>query len=228
MLNKDDLKSGIQSAVPICIAFLLLYSSLGLLAHAKDLSLIEAVFLTATIFAGPAQTFIINNQDLSLWAIALNTIVLNFKFILMSAMIIPLWQKKKRFAIPGLYFMCSSAYLVCSVKKDIKDPWSFYIGLVVIIYIIALLSTIIGYNAWNTSDQTRIFLNALAHIVLPTHFICLTVKRKDEWVILGTTLLGILLTPYLLTIFGKQLIIIAWVFLAFLCVHMEEYVCGKS
>jgi predicted branched-subunit amino acid permease len=228
MLNKQDLKTGIKNSLPICVAFLLCFSSLGLLAHAKNLSFIEATLLTATIFAGPSQTFVINNNDLSLWAVALNIIILNFKFILMSALIVPLWQKRKRLAIPALYFMCSSAYLVCSVKKDTKDPWSFYIGLVFTSYCIAVLATMIGYKAWDILTDTRTFLSALAHIVLPTHFICLTVKRKGELFALATTLLGIFLTPALTLLIGKHLLILAWFFLAFIAIHLEERLCGKS
>lgn len=227
MLNIHDLKQGIKSSLPICVAFFLCFSSLGLLAHAKELSFIEATLLTATIFAGPSQTFVINNHDLSLWAVALNIIILNFKFILMSALIVPLWQKRKRLTIPALYFMCSSAYLVCSIKKNIKDPWSFYVGLVFTSYCVAVLSTMIGYKAWDTLVDTRVFLSALAHIVLPTHFTCLTIKRKGELFAIGATLLGILLTPILTSLIGKPFLILAWFLFAFSAVYMEERLCGK-
>ncbi|MES2253098.1 MAG: AzlC family ABC transporter permease [Pseudomonadota bacterium] len=227
MLNKKSFTLGLYGSIPICIAFTLLFSSLGLLSNAKGLTLLEATVLTATIFAGPSQVFVMDNQDLSLWALALNIFVLNFKFVLMSAMILPLWPHGKRFKVPALYFMCSSAYLVHSTRKNVADSWSYYMGVVSASYIVAILFTAVGYLAWDAALNHRSFLNALAHIVLPAHFVCLIVKRKAEPMIIVMSLVGILATPMLEAYIGKQLLILAWFFIAFAAVQIEGKLCGK-
>jgi len=227
MLNKQSFTQGLYASMPICVAFTLLFSSLGLLSNAKGLTLFEATLLTAAVFAGPAQVFIMDNQDLSLWALALNVFVLNFKFVLMSAMILPLWQRGKRFNVPALYFICSSAYLVHSTRKNCADPWSYYMGVVIASYCVAILFTAVGYLAWDAALNYRSFLNALAHSVLPTHFVCLIVKRKAEPMILVMSLVGVLATPILEVYIGKQFLILAWFVMAFACVQIEEKLCGK-
>lgn len=219
---------GLYGSIPICIAFTLLFSSIGLMGNAHGLTLAETTILTATVFAGPSQVFVMENQNLSLWILTLNIFILNFKFVLMSAMIIPFWQKKKRWNIPALYFMCSSAYLVCSTKKNTKDSWSYYIGVVIAAYIVAIVFTIIGHIAWDAALDGRKFLNALAHIVLPTHFICLIVKRKAEPMIVTMSLLGIVATPILEAYIGKQFLLLAWFFIAFICMYAEDSVQKKG
>lgn len=227
-MDRKSFIDGLYGSTPICIAFTLLFSSLGLMANAHGLTLYEATILTATVFAGPSQVFVMENQDLSLWLLALNIFVLNFKFVLMSAMIIPYWQKKKRWNVPALYFMCSSAYLVCSTKKNTKDSWSYYLGVVIAAYIVAIVFTAIGHIAWDAALDGRKFLNALAHIVLPTHFICLIVKRKAEPMIIAMSLLGIIAAPILEAYIGKQFLLLAWFLIAFTCMFAEDFIQKKG
>lgn len=118
--------------------------------------------------------------------------------------------------------MCSTAYLVCSTQKNIKDPWSFYIGVVLTAYFVSVLSTALGFLAWDMAVNFRSLLNALAHIVLPIYFVCLTVKREKEKSILWLTLLGCVATPLLESLVGRELLIIVWFAIAFVCVVIEE------
>lgn len=224
IVDKKSFIDGLYGSIPICIAFTLLFSSLGLLANAHGLTLCEATVLTATVFAGPSQVFVMENKDLSLWLLALNIFVLNFKFVLMSAMVLPFWKMGKRLKVPALYFMCSSAYLVCSTSKNTKDSWSYYMGVVIAAYIVAVVFTVIGHMAWDAALDYRKFLNALAHIVLPAHFVCLVVKRKTEPMILVMALAGIIATPILEAYIGKQFLLLAWFFIAFACVQVEGFI----
>lgn len=227
-MDKKSFIDGLYGSVPICIAFTLLFSSLGLLANAHGLTLLEATVLTATVFAGPSQVYVMENQDLSLWVLALNIFVLNFKFVLMSAMVLPFWKMGKRLKVPALYFMCSSAYLVCTTSKNVKDSWSYYMGIVIAAYIVAVVFTAIGHITWDAALDYRKFLNALAHIVLPVHFICLVVKRKAEPMILVMAFVGIIAAPILETYIGKQSLLLAWFFIAFACVHVEDFIQKKG
>lgn len=227
-MDKKSFTDGLYASIPICLAFTFLFSSLGLLANSHGLTLCEAAVLTASVFAGPSQVFVMENQDLSLWILALNIFALNFKFVLMSAMVLPLWKKGKRLKIPALYFMCSSAYLVCSTNKTVKDSWSYYMGIVIAAYIVAIAFTVIGYIAWDAALDYRKFLNALAHIVLPVHFVCLIVKRKAEPMILIVSALGVAGAPVLEACIGKQFLLLAWLVIAFVCVQAEDFIQKKD
>lgn len=92
MFNKDSFKSGVSHSYPICIAFTFMYSALGMLGHAKGIDIYKMVGMSATIFAVPLQALIINNQELTVITTILNAFILNFKFLLMSSVLIPLWH----------------------------------------------------------------------------------------------------------------------------------------
>ncbi len=160
-------------------------------------------------------------------ALAANAFVLNFKFLLMAATLIPLWRKRKM-NIPSLHFICSSTYMVCLVEKDIEDPWLFYLGVAIPSYFTAILATGLGYSLWQLSANYQTFLHALAHIMLPVHFICLTMKRRKEVTPIIATCAGIMMTPLLSKLFSTPLLIICWVAIAGIFVSLEKVVCGKQ
>lgn len=226
MFNKDSFKSGVSHSYPICIAFGFMYSALGMLGHAKGLSIYKMVVMSATIFAVPLQALVINNQELTIITTMLNAFILNFKFLLMSSVLIPLWHRKI-LTIPSLHFICNSTYMVCAVEKEVKEPWSFYVGVSLPSYISAIIATIFGYLLWEVGTDYQFFLQALAHIVLPIHFICLTMKRKKEIFSVAATILGIIMTPMLLPIIGSKFTILTWLIVAGLLIIVEEKVCGK-
>jgi predicted branched-subunit amino acid permease len=226
MLTKDSFKSGVLHSYPICIAFTFMYSALGMLGHAKGLSLSKLVVMSATIFAVPLQALVINNQELTIVTTVINSFILNFKFLLMSSVLIPLWHRKA-LTIPSLHFICNSTYMVCSIEKEVKEPWSFYIGVSLPSYVSAIVATIFGYMLWDIGSNYQSFLQALAHIVLPIHFICLTMKRKKEMFVIAATVLGLVMTPVLLPVIGNQLTIVAWLIFAGILIMIEEKVCGK-
>jgi predicted branched-subunit amino acid permease len=216
-----SLKEGLKSSVPVALAFGIIFFSLGLMANAKNLEYWEAILLTATIFAGPSQSYVVDNQSLPLWTIAINILLLNFRFLLMSTLIVSLWQKRRLLAVPSLYFLTSGTYLISVVQKNIKDPWAFYITLAVTSYVVAVVSTAIGYHAWNVASDYKSILNLIAHIVIPIHFVCLTLKRKDAPVAMIATFIGFLVPLLFGGLIPKQGYIFVWILIAGLCVYYE-------
>lgn len=204
-----------------------MFSALGILGHAKGFSLFKMLSMSAIIFAVPLQALVINNHDLPIFAIAVNALILNFKFLLMTAALIPLWYKRK-LIIPSLHFICSSTYMVCLVEKDVEDPWLFYLGVAIPSYITAIMATGLGYFLWQAGANCQSFLHALAHIVLPVHFTCLTMKRRKEIVPIVATCSGILMTPLLSKFFSAPVLILFWIAIAGIFVTLESAVCGKQ
>lgn len=222
---------GARVSYPIYIAFVLMFGSLAMLAHSAGVSLGETMLMTGLIFAVPLQALLIENPDFSLWAAGIAALVLNFKFMLMSAVVLPLWHKQHMLKIASLQFMTSSTYMFCMASKKVEDRWSFYLGVALPAYCIALLSTLAGYYLWQVGVQYRSFFNALAHIILPIYFLCLTLTRKEEQWVLFATLLGLFLTPIATPIIGKKALILLWLIIAVLLTTFNRFTieprCGK-
>ncbi|MFI4984169.1 MAG: AzlC family ABC transporter permease [Rickettsiales bacterium] len=225
MLDKKSFILGVAHSFPICIAFTLIYASLGTLGHARGISLAEMVVMSAAVFATPIMAFITSSNDLSIVSVVIAAIILQFKFILMATVLLTRWHYDKKHAIPSLHFLCASTYLVSLSEKNAKDPLSYYLGVSIPSYIIALGATALGYYIWDLGADHKAFLNALAHIVLPAHFMCLTFKRKHEKLTVVATLIGVCAVPYL---GGAGTNIIVWVLIAAALVLLEEMVCGKQ
>lgn len=227
MLDKNSFKSGISHSYPICIAFLFMYSALGMLGHARGIDLIEMVVMSATIFAVPLQALVIDSAGASIFAVIVNAFILNFKFLLMTSVLIPLW-KKKLLTIPSLHFICGSTYMVCAVEKDVEEPWSFFLGVSIPSYITAIFATALGHKLWQIGGNYQPFLHALSHIVVPIHLICLTLKRKKEPFSILATCIGIIITPILSIAMMGKFSTIAWFIIAGLIVSLEDKICGKQ
>jgi predicted branched-subunit amino acid permease len=226
MLDKHSFISGVLHSYPICLAFIFMYSALGMLGHANGISLTELIAMSICIFSAPLQAFLINSPDLSILATAINTFVLNFRFFLMSSVLIPLW-KKNIFTIPSLHFICGSTYMVCSAEKHKNDLWSFYLGVSLPSYITGIFATIFGYFLWDIGTNYKLFMSSLAHIVLPIHFICLALKRKKEKFTVMASLIGLIMTP-LVAMIDNRFSTFAWLIIAGLMVMLEERICGKQ
>lgn len=214
-------------SIPVCVAFALLFLSLGLFANSKGLTLIEGTSLTLTLFAGPSQVFMMDNQDLSFWVVVMNVFILNFKLLLMAILVIPLWPNYKRIKIPGLFLITNSTYLLYSARPNVKDPWSYYMGISIAPYVMGVFATMAGYLLWDIASGYRSSLSALAHIILPIHFTCLIVMRKKEQMAVGISIFAIFASPFLEALLGRQYIIFAWFLIAFIAVMLEDKLCGK-
>ena len=77
---------GCLDSIPICISFAFLFFSCGSLCTAYGYRPIQAVSMKALIFASPLQIFIAQNGDtLSLAALALASLLINFRFVIMAS-----------------------------------------------------------------------------------------------------------------------------------------------
>ena len=227
MYRKSSFISGAKHSYPVCIAFAFMFSALGMLGHAQGFSLLKMLTMSATIFAVPLEALVIESYDLPLIAMITKGFILNFKFLLMSSFLLPLWRKNF-FTIPSLHFICSSTYMVSSVEKNVEDKWFFYLGVSVPSYLVAIIATGGGYLLWQIGDHYQLFLDAIAHIVLPVHFTCLTLKRKKDKIAIIATLTGLIATPILVKIVSTQFITIFWIAIAGIFVFLEDMICGKQ
>ncbi|UWW96850.1 MAG: hypothetical protein NMK33_05385 [Candidatus Cardinium sp.] len=221
--------------------------------------------MSAIIFSVPLQSLVLTVNDLTI--VSINALLLNFKFLLMSAMLLSIWNhghnlhakevpdqasnpsnpieqtlleqtlhkksgltfiskllKKLKYMI-SLHFLCSSTYMVSMTRPD-KDNWSFYLGVSIPSYITAIIATVLRFLTFDIAYDCRYILKNAAHIVLPIHFLCLTIKRKQEKRVILATYLGILLSP-LVTRLG-MFSIFAWLIIATLIYLVKYKQCGSK
>lgn len=142
----------------------------------------------------------------------------------MAAVLLTIWNRSMKYSIPSLHFLCASTYLLSISEKNSQDPLSYYLGVSIPSYLTAISATILGYFIWDMGVSHKNFLDALAHIILPIHFMCLTFKRKKEKATVIATLIGICAMP-LLGNEGNNIIV--WLLVAATLVLLEERICGK-
>lgn len=222
LFKSTCLKTGVESSVPVSISFAIIFCAQGILSCDNGLSFWQSVCLTAGIFAAPTQAYIIENMDMPIWAVGINVCILNFKFFLMSTVLVALWNTRRSLAIPAAYCLTSSTYLVAVIQKKIKNPWAFFIGLAVTTYIVAISSTALGYYLCAHAIHLKSFLMVITHCVVPIHFVALTVKRKEEPTILILTMLGLVASSLLIHVYPKSFNILIWIMIAGICVLIEE------
>ena len=225
-MDKVSLYKGLKSSPPACLALFMVFASIGLLAHNKGLSLANTILMSISIFAAPLQALLLENNNESVWFVIINTFVLNFKFLLMSAAILPSLHTTKFRAIFALYFTTNSVYAIFTAcKKYVTEPFTFYMGLALPIYIIAILATFIGYFLLNFNYISQELLKYMAYTILPIHFTSLAVKRKEELMIPAATLLGFILTPCLSLVIHKKFFIAIWISTGLGLYYIEKNIC---
>lgn len=229
LIDKQSFINGVKHSWPVCVASFFMYIALGVMGALHNMSLTQSTVMTMTMFTVPLQNFITCNQELSLAGIALSTFILSFRFTLMSVVLLTIWKKPKILSVPSLYFVCNGTYMVAIAEQENKSNWSFYLGVAFASYSVSVLSTTLGYFIYQIDSLVvRAFLGALAIIVMPIHFTCLTVKRSQNKMILIATLAGMLITPIAIRLMDKSYITFVFMGLAYLLVLFENKPCGNK
>ncbi|MBS0236151.1 MAG: AzlC family ABC transporter permease [Proteobacteria bacterium] len=227
-MMRSSFIDGLMSALPAALALFLVYCAFGMLAEQNHLTILEAATMTILMLAAPSQTFIIENQDIPLTSVLTTITLLNLKFMLMTAATIPLWQRHPWKIFAATYFMANSSYMLVAANKHTRDPFAFYMGTVVPIWSSGFIATILGFYLLGAIKGADAFLMMLAHIMMPIYFACLTMLRWREVMIPLATFAGFVLTPVLLQVMDKKLLILVWLVVAILITSWEERSCGKQ
>lgn len=98
---------GLRESVPVAISFMISFFAIGALSRSSSLSLVQAVMMTAVVFAGPAQYKMLSffNSGASIGVILLSVLVINFRFFIMALNLLPLFKSvPRRIVLP--HFPC--------------------------------------------------------------------------------------------------------------------------
>lgn len=181
---KAEFADGIKAALPVIAAAVPFGAVYGAAAVSKGLSLFEAIFMSAIVFAGASQMVAVDllATPLLFWTIVLSVFAVNFRHILYSA---SLGRKMQRFSSvqKALAFLglIDPQWAVCE-KRALVRPLtpSFYFGMALPLYFAWIGSTALG------AAFGKLIANPQAialDFVLPIYFIAILMgfRERHNW-----------------------------------------------
>ena len=231
MTKKDSLRLGIFDSGPICIAFLFLGLSFGAISNSYHISLFQTLIMSLFIYAMPLQVVLVDmiKHGSTILAVLITAIVINFRFSLMSATLLPYFKKVKSWLILITFpLLSASGFTVSHVKFDSPskpadlDHFYYYIGVAGTGFLVSLVFTLLGFFISGIEDS--IFITTLLTMILPIHFTALTAMRWPKFRFIFATLLGFLLMPVGRLVSSEYALIVAPILvgLAFTLFHKSE------
>ena len=205
--------SGIKAGSTIVPTFLAIFIAVGLSAQVHDVSFTTAVWMTALVFAAPAQFAMMDvAAQGGVWLqVALVGVLANLRFFIMSMTLTTFFNHVPRSRLVlWSHFVSASSYLITffeTRRQGQPDLFRFFQGVVWMTFSAAVLGTLIGL--WFGADMPGLFAFG-AGLFLPLYFALLLFSEKMNRSEISAALIGLVATPPLeLLIPGWGLIIAA-------------------
>lgn len=210
----DSFLKGVRVSVSLIVAFFIISFAQGLLAFCNGLTFFESFLMMSCIFAAPTQNYLMDNMDMPLWLCAFNILLMNFKFFLMSAVLLAKWPLHQKTKGLSLSLITSGTYLLSLSYEKQEKPWTFFLGLGLSVYCISLISNALGYLTADYCVSFRTFLEIISHMVIPLHFICIIVKRQDDLVMIIASCFSIFCCFFINNFIDKKFNILSWILIS--------------
>lgn len=188
--TRGELLRGARAAVPIAIGYVPVAIAFGILARQAGLSTGQALGMSAIVYAGASQfaSLSLVAGGASPVAIALATLVLNFRHFLMSASLV---QRLPARAPAGLGLGVTDETFVVAMAEE-RLTLTFFLGLIVPVYLSWSTGTIIG-AAFSTFIP-QVVARGMS-VGLYAMFVAILVPgARKSWLVLVVAVLGGLLT----------------------------------
>ncbi len=212
MTHPRGFKSGFRASLSVSLAMFFLFISVGALCAENLLSFGQSLLMTALISAAPLQIIILQHAGSSadLWMIFLFSILVNFRFFLMSAAMFPYCRQHRLFPLVLGFAGLSASSFALSFPEFQKDPhmhhFPYYLATMLSCYSIALIGTVIGFEL--TTLLRSPYLTDILSMILPINFTLLTAKYWPKLKPIVITLSGFLLFPVLEPLTGRFTLLI--------------------
>ncbi len=209
---------GCIDSIPICVSFAFLFFSIGSLCNNHGYSLPHTASMTFFIFSAPLQIFIAQNGDsISLAALIIASLLINFRFLIMSA---ALSEKFKSISLIKLFLavpmLSASTFSASNKKGDGTTLFHYYVGIGLMAMITAILASMLG-------SILAIKISAfVTSIILPMHFAALTGLLWPKLKPILITVFSFFAAPIAGSCFGKLQVIIMPLLMATLFLFWEE------
>lgn len=188
--TRSELLRGARSAIPIAIGYVPVAIAFGILARQAGFSVVQALGMSAIVYAGASQfaSLPLVAGGASPIAIALATLVLNFRHFLMSASLV---QKLPGRAAAGLGLGVTDETFVVAMAEE-RLTTTFFLGLIVPVYLSWSTGTIIG--AVFSAFIPQVVARGMS-VGLYAMFVAILVPgARKSWLVLVVAALGGLLT----------------------------------
>ena len=207
-LNNEEsyiIKEGIKDSTPIWLSFFFMFASIGALSAQSNIGFVNSILMTVFIFAAPVQSVIIytinKSHDINCLYIGITSLIINFRFLLNSATLLPYFKEYKvRNVLFAMLIFSASSFTVALVEfksgKITKHYLAYFLAVAIPSYIVAILSTMIGYIF--AAKLHNPIIEMIFMIVLPLHFAALTAKRLPNWRSVLITAAGFISMPFIL------------------------------
>lgn len=193
-----SLYEGILDGVPICIGYIPISITFGMIAVQEGLHLWQAIAMSVMVFAGASQFMAINMLTIGIGAfeIIFATFILNLRHFILSVSMMNQWKhlskKTKAFFSFGL---TDETFSVFSMKGKQREQDKYYIcGLIGTAYFSWIFGTVIGGIFSNFIPP---LVSVGMSITLYAMFIGLLVpEMKKSWKVTLISLTSILLSLF--------------------------------
>lgn len=194
-MNRDEFREGLREGFPVIVAASPFGALFGALAVDNGFSIADAVFMSATVYAGASQMVGIElfGHDVQPWLIVLSVFAVNFRHVLYSASIakhIRHYTLVQKFFAFFLLIDPQYAESERRAERGLPVTFSWYLGFGVIIYSLWLVTTAIGaVFGQMIGDPKAIGLDVL----LPIYFLGLVLgfRKRDRFLpVVATSAVG--------------------------------------
>lgn len=146
--SRTGLISGLRESTPIALGVFTYGIVFGVLARQSSLGVVEAVLMSASVFAASAQFVVLDlwESPLPVVAIVVTTVAVNLRHLLMGASIQP-WLKrlppKKTYGM--LYFLNDESWgLTMRARSNGENDAAFLLGSGLIVFVAWISATVLG------------------------------------------------------------------------------------
>ncbi len=220
--SRTSLIEGIKDSFIFGVSFIFLYLSIGASGFMMKLSFFETLSTTLFIFSTPLQFLLVKSYEDG-WILLPLILAMNARFILMSASLASHFKNVKithllfslMLIVPSVFSGCISRF-----KKPTFNPFAYFLGLGIPIWLISIASTMIGYLTGSALDSPN--LTQIVSLVLPLQFTGLAAKHYPNLKEIGSYFLGFVLAPFMLYITPTYNLLILPFAIAIIVLFAEE------
>jgi 4-azaleucine resistance transporter AzlC len=146
----DDLVAGVRATLPLLLGLIPFGLVAGIAAVNAGLSPVQAVGLSAVVFAGASQLAVVDllGRDASLAVVVLTAVVINLRMTMYSASIAPYFESfRRRWAAVSSFLLTDMSYAlaITEFRNDTEtDRRWYYLGAAVAMWAVWQVATVVG------------------------------------------------------------------------------------
>jgi len=182
--SRSDIVEGLKASIPVVLSSAPFGMLFGALAVKNGFTPFEAIFMSATVFAGASQMVGLElfGTKVAPWLIVLSIFAVNFRHVLYSAAVGGMFRPWGALRAGIAFFLLVDPQFAETERRretGLPVTWRWYIAMGIPVYLLWLINTAIGASFGNLiGDPHALGLD----FVLPAYFLIMVMgfrKRKS-------------------------------------------------